>query len=433
MSQYANASTPSVLLNEQNKATLKQQKYESLMRYSFIITVFFLPLSTNLFYLFLFATIILFFLSGDIKNKAMLSMQHPLSRIAVGFFMLFAIAGLYSHAFSKDLLQYYSKMSKLLYIPFFIIFMREQKWRHIALSVFVASVTFSLIVGVIKWKFSLSLPYFRYAFPATVFKNYIDTNLMMASCVFILAQSLFLDISKKIKYLCISLMMIMIGYILWLSEGRAGYIILITLWILFCIQHLNFKKSVIGLLGLALLVGSAFLFSTTFQERVMHVSHDIKLYQTGDQFTSVGQRIQYAKNTVKLALEKPVFGWGTGSFKKVYNEYARENNQFPSNNPHNEYLNIFFQLGIIGILYLMGFFGVILWTSFKLPAFEKHLLQGALLALMLGSMANSWLMDFTPGYLFVFLFSLCAAALPVSLKMPSMHKNNRMEIQRGET
>lgn len=395
-----------------------------------ILAVFFLPLSTNFFYLFLISSMILFFLSGDIKQKAILCMQHPLARVCVGFYLLFIVAGCYSQGSSQDILFGYNKMAKLLYIPMFLILMREQKWRWAGLLAFMLSMVFSLLMGVLKWKFMFPLLYFRHASPATVFKSYIDTNLMMAFSVFILAQGLFLNIPQRFKYGMISLMVPMTLYVLWLSEGRSGYVTFMALWILFCFQHLNVRKTLLALLGLSLLFGSAFLCSTTFQERMYKIPREIKLYQEGEQFTSVGIRMQFVKNTFDLASERPIFGWGTGSFNKIYNEYAKQNNQFDTRNPHNEYLNVFFQLGGLGLVYLMGFFGVILWVSFKLPLFEGHIIQGALLAMMIGCLANSWLMDSTAGYFFIIMFGLCAAALP--LKMPQTKPKPKQVKQTDE-
>lgn len=409
-----------------------KQKFEWIARASLLSAVFFLPLATSFVYLSLFSAVIFFFLSGDIKRKASLFMQNPLSRMCVGLFLLFVIGSLYSQGTTEDIMEAFTKMAKPLYIPIFILLMREQIWRWRAMGILVICMCFSLIIGVIKWKFMLPLLYFRHASPATVFKSYIDTNLMMAFCVFILAQGLFLNIPKKLKYIMVCLMVPMVIYILWLSEGRAGYITLMVLWVLFCFQHFNFKKSFVALLGLSLLFGSAFMFSNTFKTRVYAIPNEIKLYYEGNASTSTGHRMQFIKNTFSLASERPLFGWGTGSFNKIYNEYARKNHLVETRNPHNEYLNIYFQLGSLGLIYLIAFFGVIFRISFKLPSFEKHIIRGALLSMILGCIANSWLMDSTSGYLFIMTFGLCAAAFPIkdSLDPSKLKKIKSSEISK---
>jgi O-antigen ligase len=82
-------------------------------------------------------------------------------------------------------------------------------------------------------------------------------------------------------------------------------------------------------------------------------------------------------------------------------------------NPHNEYINILFQLGIFGVTAFVGFFCFLFKRSFALPCPEKWFAQGIILAIAIGCLANSWLMDFTSGYFFVMIVAFCFGALNV--------------------
>ncbi len=80
-------------------------------------------------------------------------------------------------------------------------------------------------------------------------------------------------------------------------------------------------------------------------------------------------------------------------------------------NPHNEYINILFQLGVVGLTAFIGFFVFLFKTARRLPPLEKWFAQGIILAIATGCFANSWLMDFTSGYLFVMIIAFCFGAL----------------------
>jgi O-antigen ligase len=71
-------------------------------------------------------------------------------------------------------------------------------------------------------------------------------------------------------------------------------------------------------------------------------------------------RIMFLKETPKLILKRPILGFGPDSFKKVFYE---KNPNFPEKghfHPHNMYLHIMFELGVVGlILFLYLFYEMI--------------------------------------------------------------------------
>jgi len=61
---------------------------------------------------------------------------------------------------------------------------------------------------------------------------------------------------------------------------------------------------------------------------------------------------------MKIALDSPIIGFGTGSFKNTFiDKLAELKGDSITDNPHNQYVLIFFQFGIVGIFfYLLMFF-----------------------------------------------------------------------------
>ena len=65
--------------------------------------------------------------------------------------------------------------------------------------------------------------------------------------------------------------------------------------------------------------------------------------------SSMGQRYTFWKYSLKLIAEKPLLGHGTGSFAKEYQRIAM-GEQFITVNPHNEFVMVGVQLGLLGVL-----------------------------------------------------------------------------------
>ena len=78
----------------------------------------------------------------------------------------------------------------------------------------------------------------------------------------------------------------------------------------------------------------------------------------------------------------------------------------PTHNPHNEYLLMGVQLGLIGLVLFVLFLAAIARECRQLDALSRAVVYGYLLAFVLGCFANSLLLNFTEGNLFVLLVGI---------------------------
>ncbi len=67
--------------------------------------------------------------------------------------------------------------------------------------------------------------------------------------------------------------------------------------------------------------------------------------------------------TFERALERPVLGWGPGSSRLLVGELLSYKHTDAEYHPHNEYLQVFHDMGIVGILCLVGSWGTLLWRQ----------------------------------------------------------------------
>jgi len=189
--------------------------------------------------------------------------------------------------------------------------------------------------------------------------------------------------------------------------------IVIALMLLFALQRLSVKKSLFSALIIALLL-TLFVNFSDKASRIFEAVNETQNYLDSEPDkggSSMGQRYSFWENSIKLIAEKPLLGYGTGSFNKEYQRIAH-GEKITTHNPHNEFLMITIQLGLLGLLVYLGFLGSQYYSARKLPNPEKWLAQGILLSLLITSSFNTPFLDHTEGHWFATIIALCFSAIP---------------------
>ena len=104
-------------------------------------------------------------------------------------------------------------------------------------------------------------------------------------------------------------------------------------------------------------------------------------------------------------------GAGTGSFPSAYAEVNAGRHINESANPHNEYLLIAAQTGMIGLAALLYLFYTQWRLAARLEPFYRDLARGLVITFALGCLFNSLLLDHTEGLFFAWMTGLCFATL----------------------
>jgi O-antigen ligase len=75
----------------------------------------------------------------------------------------------------------------------------------------------------------------------------------------------------------------------------------------------------------------------------------------------------------------------------------------PTDNPHNEYLFITVQSGLVGGGLFIALLLSLLFHSARLPSPRRYLLQGVVVAMAVGCLMNSFLFDSHQGHFFAII------------------------------
>lgn len=145
------------------------------------------------------------------------------------------------------------------------------------------------------------------------------------------------------------------------TGGRSGQLAFIlcfpvALWMLYAG---SWRKWALGAAALSIIALAA---SPMAQQRALQVQQNIEQYQAGNTTTSIGLRLVFWDGALHMIMEHPVLGVGTGDY---VDEMARlqARHEIPAtpgasrnDNPHNNYLAYWADLGIVGLAVLLWFY-----------------------------------------------------------------------------
>lgn len=382
------------------------EKLELLSRLCAIGIAFALPISTTMTDILFVAAVALTILAGSWQEKLHIIIHTRIIFVFLLFFLMFVIGTVYSVAPHHQALDMASKYDKFLLGAFLTPLFVDVRWRRYAIYAFALAMIVTLILSYIKfmigfsWKFDFGA--------ASVFKDHIQTNFLMAFMAYLTAW--FAVNKPRYRWFCVLLILALVINILFLSQGRSGYFVFVALMALLLWQTLRWRGLLYALIGSLILIIAAYSFSPSFKQRINEITSDMQLYHQGNPDSSVGRRMSYTHNSLKLVAQHPIIGTGTGSFAHDYAN-IKPTPAILTVNPHNEYLNITVQFGLIGLALLIFMFYVHAADSRKLPQDMRWLTQAVLLSIALGSFANSWLMDTTEGHFYTFFVALTFASL----------------------
>lgn len=187
-------------------------------------------------------------------------------------------------------------------------------------------------------------------------------------------------------------------------EGRTGVLIFAALACVWGWRYLKWKGMLLGVLTFSSLLVGAYIFSENIRERVAYSQQEI--VQLGEvDFSVFGtSRAEYYSKTLHLLPEVLPLGGGSGSFAT---DMAKAHLPLDVNfeNPHNEYLLILYEQGVLGFVLLVLFFALA-W-SFSNSASEsvKWLVRALVVTMTVGCFFNSLLLDNVEAHFYVVLLA----------------------------
>ena len=369
-----------------------------------------IPVSVALDNILLGLIALLWLAGGEWRGKAALIRHNPVAIAALVLFGLLAAGALYSSGNTGVLFKYID----LLFIPVFLAYFQDAKTRERALLAFCCAAIASILVSYLAYMdlllHSTLLP--RESINPNGFKASVTHSLIVGFAAYVFALRARDEQNRTLRAAYIALMLIAAHNVIFMIWGRTGYLVLASLFLYFFAVTLGRRGMALGVALFAAIFLTAYVASASIQQRANDAVRQFKAWEPGTPSTdSIGERLEYWGNSLQIIREQPLLGSGTGSFPDVYARAVAGRGMLATVNPHNEYLLIAVQIGLVGLASLVYLFYRQWRCAGRLAGvFYRDLGRGVVLTFVVGCLFNSLLLDHTEGLLYAWLSALAFAA-----------------------
>jgi len=329
---------------------------------------------------------------------------------------------------------YLSRLSPLLFALFLL--KKKKKLELYFVSIFffllnVLIISFSALIidGYIQFFFGTNI----IGLPKSVdrISSFFGDELIMGSYLSRLSPLLFalflLKKKKKLELYFMSIFFFLLNGLIFISGERAAFF-LHSLSLIFLIIFLE-KQQKLKIIILAVYLVSIVVLSLNFQKvNNRMIKNSINSFNKS--FLPSGHE-GLIKTSYKMFLDKPIFGYGPKMFRILCKEdkYKSET-YFCENHPHNFYVQLLAETGIIGFSFLFSAFAYVLYCAYRqlnsMVLRQKRYLTDYQVCLLVGILITVW--PLTTNGNFFHNWLMIVYSLPVGFYLHSIYGKNRDNI-----
>ena len=363
--------------------------------------------------------------SGRVLDTLRSAASQRVGQAILVFLAVLAIDTLYSSASWAERWGSLWSWRKLLFGFILLGIFADDIWKRRFLNAFVIVSAVGLAASFIAW---LGLvPSKSGHSPGVLLTNHATqgmTFVIAALCCLELQQSA----GRRIRSLLQTMALLFAANVVFISTSRSAYLALACVALTWGCKRLGWRRFPLAVGATAVLVLIAFSLSPNLRERVQQGVDEVRLYQTSPELTSAGVRVVFFKNTLDLIKDRPLLGYGTGSFAKEYRDRFSGPELgwrgTPTGDPHNQYLFIAVENGLLGLAAFVAVLAVAFWESRGTGAY-RGVIRGILLAWCVTSLFNSHFRTFPEGHL-IWLFAGAMLAAAARGEASSMTRRSQL-------
>lgn len=338
-------------------------------QYLLITLGFLLPLTVFGANLIIFIIVVLWFLSGNYRSKIIQISRSKVLISSIIFFLIHVMGLLWTEDLDWGLhivhkMWYFCVLFPVLYC------ITKKEYIKYYIFAFLMAMLLTEVLSYLVW-FEI-IDSFKNAavINPTPFMSHISFNPILAFAIYIVGHKIIRGSKlRRIHYYLYVLFFLAMSFTMFITLGRAGqvmYFFVISMLVFQFFQSQKNKAIILILLLIPSMFLTAYSLSANFASRVDSAYISFTDYSEF-KGTAVGQRISFTLNSLEIIKENLLIGVGTGDFVKEYKQVHLKNTpNIPSTtNPHNMYILVTSQNGLLGLLSMLSIFYYQLRFSMK--------------------------------------------------------------------
>lgn len=350
---------------------------------------------------------------GQFKQQLYISFSSRIVQLGLLLLLLMLVQSFFTPASTSLALDQVGHYRELLLLPLLFYILNRPSWKKRVYYAFLAGMIVILIHSYLQFFGWVQNPLTGLQENTSKLGRIAGAIMLAFTCFAFLEEAIKNKHRTLIFGLWLGLFFIGSFALVALYNGRTGlliYFILAAIWT----SRLFGIKSLIGLIMIAPIIAiSLYQTSSLFKERIDETHGQFQQIINNEVPEDNLKRQGFYAKTLPLLKEHSLWGGGTGSYK---HEMAER--QYDIHNPHNEYLLILFENGVLGLLLLLGFFYYCWKQANQLDEHQRWLLRALVISFAVGSLFNSLLLDNREAHWYILLL---VALMP---SISSSHQDN---------
>ena len=384
-------------------------------QYLLIALAFLMPLTVIGANLIIIIIVLLWLCSGNYKSKYNDIIGSKLMIASIGFYILHLIGMFWTEDLEWGFHILHKMWYFLLLLPVLYNIVNKEYTKYYIYAFLVAIALTEVISYLIWFEIIEEIMHAEINNP-TPFMSHVSYNPFLAFAIYLVVHEIL--INKKLSKLMLwsySFFSVIMVINMFITGGRAGQVMFFAMIAILIFQYFEAQRIKALIVSLILIFGvaiTAYQTSSLFEKRLDKVIDEIVNYDQESvslyHRSSTGLRILFARNSWEIIQENPLLGVGTGDFPHEYKKISIAGSpEGPyAENPHNMYILVLVQLGIVGLLSMLSIFYYQIKLSFNSPSrFTQDFRIILPLLFLLIMWSDSYLLGHYTGLLFVFFSS----------------------------
>lgn len=376
-------------------------------RWAVVASAFAVPLPAAWIGLTTSAFVMSWLLGGSLAERWAVIRRTPVAAIALLLWAWMGLAVLWSPAALPDALFNAWQYRELILLPLMASVLlgdvqTAQRWQARILNAFLAGFVVALVASKLRWLGLLPDMGFKGEYAG--FGGRTGFSLMLAFVGFISIERLRQRPLQRARWAALALACLL--NLFFINTGRTGQLGFLVLLPLLAWRWGGHRALWASLVAAPLLGGLLLAAVPAIQDRAQASLEQIDAFRAGGPQSGDGLRLQYWQEATHFIQDAPAFGGGTGSHAHRAREAASLKAQPPNRppgNPHNEYLLILSQQGVVGLALLLLLWATQWRNASATDGFARGATQALLLLMASGDLFNSFLLDNLEGHFYLLM------------------------------